>query len=189
MGSTPGLGQSPGEENSYPLQYSGLENSMDRGALQAIGYGVAKSWTPLRDFDTHTHTTHTHTHTHTHGLPRWLSGEESTCQCRRRVSIPGSGRSPGEGNGNPLRYSCLGNPMDRGGGASVLLLHHGAWWARVQGVTKSLTGLRNWAHTNTYTYTHIYTDAQTRIYIELCVCVCMLLLLSHSSRVRLCAPP
>ena len=38
-------------------------------------------------------------------------------------SIPGSGRSPGEGNGNPLQYSCLGNPMDRG-----------AWWATVHGV-------------------------------------------------------
>ena len=36
-------------------------------------------------------------------------------------SIPGSGRSPGEGNGNPLQYSCLGNPMDRE-----------AWWAKVQ---------------------------------------------------------
>ena len=35
-------------------------------------------------------------------------------------SIPGSGRSPGEGNGNPIRYSCLGNPMDTG-----------AWWATV----------------------------------------------------------
>ena len=41
-------------------------------------------------------------------------------------SIPGSGRSPGEGNGNPLQYSCLGNLMDRG-----------AWWATVRGVTKS----------------------------------------------------
>ena len=40
------------------------------------------------------------------------------------VSIPGSGRSPGEGNGNPLQYSCLRNPMDRG-----------AWWATVHGVT------------------------------------------------------
>ena len=40
-------------------------------------------------------------------------------------SIPGSGRSPGEGNGNPLHYSCLGNPMDRG-----------AWQATVHGVTK-----------------------------------------------------
>ena len=41
----PGLGRSAGEGNSYPLQYSGLENSMDRGAWQAIIYGVAKSWT------------------------------------------------------------------------------------------------------------------------------------------------
>ena len=40
-------------------------------------------------------------------------------------SIPGSGRSPGEGNGNPLQYSCLENPMDRG-----------AWWATVQGVSR-----------------------------------------------------
>ena len=40
-------------------------------------------------------------------------------------SIPGSGRSPGEGNGNPLQYSCLENPMDGG-----------AWWATVHGVTK-----------------------------------------------------
>ena len=40
-------------------------------------------------------------------------------------SILGLGRSPGEGNGNPLQYSCLGNPMDRG-----------AWWATVHGVTK-----------------------------------------------------
>ena len=41
-------------------------------------------------------------------------------------SIPGSGRSPGEGNGNPLQYSCLGNPLDRG-----------AWRAAVHGVTKN----------------------------------------------------
>ena len=39
--------------------------------------------------------------------------------------IPGSGRAPGEGNGNPLQYSCLGNPMDRG-----------AWWATLYVVTK-----------------------------------------------------
>ena len=43
-------------------------------------------------------------------------------------SIPGSGRSPGEGNGNPLQYSCLKNPMDRG-----------AWRATVHGVAKSWT--------------------------------------------------
>ena len=41
-------------------------------------------------------------------------------------SIPGSGRSPGEGNGNPLQCSCLGNPIDRG-----------AWWATVHGVANS----------------------------------------------------
>ena len=50
-------------------------------------------------------------------------------------SIPGSGRSPGEGNGNPLQYSCLENPMDGG-----------AWWAIVHGVTKSQTGLSNFIH-------------------------------------------
>ena len=43
-------------------------------------------------------------------------------------SIPGLGRSPGEGNGNPLQYSCLENPMDRE-----------AWWATVHGVPKSRT--------------------------------------------------
>ena len=43
-------------------------------------------------------------------------------------SIPGSGRSPGEGNGNPLQFPCLETPMDRG-----------AWWATVHGVTKNQT--------------------------------------------------
>ena len=45
-------------------------------------------------------------------------------------SIPGLGRSPGEGNGNPLQYSCLNNPMDKG-----------EWWATVHGVTKNQTRL------------------------------------------------
>ena len=44
-GSIPGLGRSPGEGDGYPLQYSGLENSMDRGAWSAIVHGVAKSRT------------------------------------------------------------------------------------------------------------------------------------------------
>ena len=58
-------------------------------------------------------------------IPRWLSVKESPWQARNVVLTPESGRSPGEGNGNPLQYSCLGNPMDRGD-----------WWATVHGVTK-----------------------------------------------------
>ena len=61
------------------------------------------------------------------GLPRWLSGKESTCDAGDSGLIPGSERSPGVGNGNPLQYSCLRNPMDRG-----------VWWATVHGVTKVL---------------------------------------------------
>ena len=51
------------------------------------------------------------------GLPQWLNGKESTCNAGATGdvgSVPGSGRSPGEGNGNPLQYSCLENPIDRG---------------------------------------------------------------------------
>ena len=53
-------------------------------------------------------------------------------------SIPGLGRSPGEGNGNPLQYSCLENPMEGG-----------AWWAIVHGVAKSQTQLSNFTHSFT----------------------------------------
>ena len=49
-GSIPGLGRSPGEGNDNPLQYSCLENSMDRGAWRVVVLGVAKSWTRLSDF-------------------------------------------------------------------------------------------------------------------------------------------
>ena len=48
LGSIPGLGRSPGEGKGYPLQYSGLENSMDW-----IAHGVTESWTQLRDFHLH----------------------------------------------------------------------------------------------------------------------------------------
>ena len=53
-GLIPGLGRSPGERNSYPLQYSGLKNSKDRGAWQATVHGVEKSQTRLRNFPFHT---------------------------------------------------------------------------------------------------------------------------------------
>ena len=55
--------------------------------------------------------------------------------------ICGLGRHPGEGNGNPLQYSCLENSMDRG-----------AWWATVHGVTKSQTQLSDWAQPHMLNY-------------------------------------
>ena len=57
-------------------------------------------------------------------------GKQSAFNVGDLGSLPGSGRSPGEGNGNPLQYSCLENPMDRG-----------AWWDTVHGVSKSQTQL------------------------------------------------
>ena len=53
LGPTPALGRSPGEGNSYPLHYSGLENAMDRGAWWATVHGVAKGQTQLSDFHFH----------------------------------------------------------------------------------------------------------------------------------------
>ena len=60
-------------------------------------------------------------------LPCWLSGKEPACKAGNTGLIPGSGRSPVEGNGNPLQYSCLGNPMDRG-----------AWWATVPNIWNAI---------------------------------------------------
>ena len=60
----PGLGRFPGEGSGYPLQYSCLENSMDRGTCQAIAYGITRvghDLTTKRQIHTQTHT-HTHTH-------------------------------------------------------------------------------------------------------------------------------
>ena len=65
------------------------------------------------------------------GFPGGSDCKESACNAGDPDLIPGSGRSPGEGNGNPLQYPCLENPMDRG-----------AWWATVHGATKSQTQLR-----------------------------------------------
>ena len=65
------------------------------------------------------------------GLPGRLSGKESACNAGATGdsgSIPGLGRFPGGGNGNPLQYSCLENLMDRG-----------AWWATAHGFAKSWT--------------------------------------------------
>ena len=70
LGSIPGLGRYPREGNNYPLQYSGLENSMDRGVWQATVHGVAKSQTWLSDFSLSQYSIymyiHIHTYIHTH---------------------------------------------------------------------------------------------------------------------------
>ena len=63
-------------------------------------------------------------------FPGCSVGKESTCNAEDLGLIPGSGRSPGGGHGNPLQYSCLENPRDRG-----------AWWTTVHGVAQSQTWL------------------------------------------------
>ena len=70
----------------------------------------------------------------------------SAGSARDAGSIPGSGRSPGVGNGNPLQFSCLENPMDRG-----------AWWATVLGVSES--DRTEPAHMYTRTHARIIMDA------------------------------
>ena len=117
LGLIPVLGRSPGEGNRYPLQYSGLENSMN-----CIVHGVIKGRTPLSDF----HFTSSYYHCYFFcSFPGGSDGKESACNAGDVGSIPGLGRSPGGGNGNPVQYSCLGNLMDRG-----------AWQATVHGVAE-----------------------------------------------------
>ena len=90
--------------------------------------------------------THTHTHTHTHRCMQIIHGAFQAALVVKNWSssagnlglIPGSGRSPGEGNGNPLQCSCLGNPTEGG-----------AWRATVHGVIKELDIIE---HTHTHTH-------------------------------------
>ena len=85
--------------------------------------------------------THTHTHTHTH--PGGLVVRNLPANVGDIGLIAGSGRSPGEGNGNPLQYSCLGNPMSRR-----------AWQATMES-QKSWTQLNEWTTTK-YIYMVVY---------------------------------
>ena len=85
LGLIPGLGRSPGEEKSYPFQYSGLENSTN-----CIVHGVSKSQTRLSDLQ---------------GFPDSSVGKESACNAGDPGLSPGSGRSTGEGIGYLLQYS------------------------------------------------------------------------------------
>ena len=113
-----------GEGNGNPLQCSCLENPRDREAWWAAIYGVAQSWTQLKQLSCSSSSS--------------SEGKASACNAGDSGSIPGSGRSPEEGNGSPLQYSCLENPMDGGG-----------WWATVHGVTKSRSRLSD------FTFHHI----------------------------------
>ena len=72
-------------------------------------------------------------------------------------SIPASGRAHGEGNGNPLKYSCLGNPMDRG-----------TWRAAIQGAAKSWTQLSDWTELNV-TFIDLNTCSENLIYTMLII--------------------
>ena len=112
---TPGLGRSPGGGHGNPLQYSCLENSMDRGAWWATVHRVAKSGTQLKRLSTHAHT-----------FLGGSDGKEFVFKAGDLALFPESGGSPGEGNGYPLQYSCLEDSMNRG-----------AWRATVHGVAKS----------------------------------------------------
>ena len=94
------------EGNSNPFQCSCLENPRDGRAWWAAVYGVAQSRTRLKRLSS------------------------SSSRSSSRVDLPG------EGNGNPLQYSCLESPMDGG-----------AWWAAVHGVVKSQTRLRDFLFT------------------------------------------
>ena len=96
--------------NGNPLQYPCLENSMDRGSWQAIVHGSQRvGINRATSFP----------------FPGGSDGKESTCNEGDPPSIPGLGRSPGEGNSYPCQYSCLKNSMDRG-----------AWQAPVHGVAE-----------------------------------------------------
>ena len=94
-----------GEGNGNPLQCSCLENPRDGGAWWATIYGVTQSRTRLKRLSSSSSS----------------SFLESACNAGDWGLIPGSGRSPGEGNGNPLQYSCLENPMDRGAWRDTIL--------------------------------------------------------------------
>ena len=138
--SSPLIGSS-GVVNGNPLQYSCLKNSLGKGAWQAAVRRITKSQTQL--------STHTSTHSwfskssdagnsdillqcQIYMLLGGSDDKESACNAGDLISFPGLGTSPGEGNGNPLQYSCLGNPIYRG-----------TWQATVHGIAKSQTWLSN----------------------------------------------
>ena len=118
-----------GEGNGNPLQCSCLESPRDRGAWWAAVSGAAQSRTRLKRLSSSRSSK---------GFPGGSDNRESACSAGDPGSIPGSGRSPGEGSDNPLQYSYLKkkNPMDTG-----------AWQITVHDVIKSQTRLNDFTFT------------------------------------------
>ena len=102
------------------------------------------------------------------GLPWWVMGKETACNAGVAGSITGSGRYPRVEHGNPLQYSCLENPTDRG-----------AWRTIAHGIAKSQSGLKRLEHTHTIVQTwhlqylvngpyfsraHFLTEIKTQIF-------------------------
>ena len=109
LGSIPGSGRSPGVGNGNLLQYSCLENPMDRGAWQATVHRVTQSLKRLSMAQ----------HGGFPGCEVVKNLAINAGNTRDAGSIPGLGRSPGVGNGNLLRYSCLENSMEPGALQSI----------------------------------------------------------------------
>ena len=99
MGSAPGLERTPGEGNGNLLQYSCLENLRTEEPEEYSPWGH-------KELDAENESEG--------GFLGGSDGQESACNAGDLGSIPGSERTPGEGNGNPLQYSFLEHPMDRG---------------------------------------------------------------------------
>ena len=106
-----------------------------------------------------------------YSFPGGSEVKASACNAGDLGLIPGSGRSPGEGNGNPLQYSCLENPMD-----------WGAWWATVHRVAKSRTRLSDFTSLNQQgltvyhrelcsTFCYILSGKRTWKRIHTCICI------------------
>ena len=113
-----------GEGNGNPLQCSCLENPRDGVAWWAAVSGVAQSQTRLNRLSRH----FDDGRSDWYRLPCSSKGKESAFNVGDQGSVPGLGSCSGEGNGNPLQYSCLENFMDRE-----------VWWATVHGVTMCQT--------------------------------------------------
>ena len=135
-----------GEGNGNPLQYSCLENPMDRGAWWAAVHGGAKSRAGLSDFTFtfHFHALEKEMATHSSvlawklpGMGAWWAAIYGVAQSWTRLKrLSRSKHMIGEDNVNLLQYSHLGNPMDGG-----------TWWTTVHGVVRSQTRLSNFTFT------------------------------------------